>query len=151
MILNDLLELISPLIYIRLKAEYFLFSSRLFLLSLRYFAFYRQHSFSATISFSLLNSYSLLTFHLIAFSISHFLREPGLPILVTNELLCDNLSAVMLTANLAFHSKTKHFELNHHYMRERESLLVHLWLNTFRECISWLIYSPSLCMFPHSV
>lgn len=91
-------------------------------MSLRYFAFYRQHSFSATISFSLLNSSSLLTFHLIAFSISHFLREPSLPILVTNELLCDNLSAVMLTANLAFHSKTKHFELNNHYVRERVAL-----------------------------
>ena len=50
------------------------------------------------------------------------LRELGVPLHLTPQLFCDNLSAVMLTANPAFHSKTKHFELDHHYVRERVAI-----------------------------
>lgn len=50
------------------------------------------------------------------------LREIGVPIQVTPELYCDNLSAVHLTANPAYHKRTKHFELDYHYVRERVAL-----------------------------
>ena len=40
----------------------------------------------------------------------------------TPLLLCDNLSAVCLTANPMFHKRTKHFDLDYHYVRERVAL-----------------------------
>lgn len=54
--------------------------------------------------------------------VSHILKELGVPLPVTPELYCDNLSAVLLTANPAFHSKTKHFTRDHHYVCERVAL-----------------------------
>lgn len=42
---------------------------------------------------------------------------PSIPI-----LLCDNLSVVMLIVNPSFHSKTKHFLRDHHYVHERVAL-----------------------------
>lgn len=50
------------------------------------------------------------------------LKEIEIPLPSTPVLLCDNLSAVMLTANHSFHSKTKHFMRDHHYVRERVAL-----------------------------
>lgn len=37
-------------------------------------------------------------------------------------MLCDNLSAVCLTANPRFHKRTKHFEVDFHYVRERVAM-----------------------------
>lgn len=37
-------------------------------------------------------------------------------------LLCDNLSAVCLTENPMFHKRTKHFDIDYHYVRERVAL-----------------------------
>lgn len=37
-------------------------------------------------------------------------------------LLCDNLSAVCLSANPMFHKRTKHFEVDFHYVRERVAI-----------------------------
>lgn len=37
-------------------------------------------------------------------------------------LRCDNLSAVHLTANPVLHSRSKHFETDYHYVRERVAL-----------------------------
>ena len=54
--------------------------------------------------------------------LSSIFRELGLPLLTTPLLLCDNLSAVLLSANPSFHSKTKHFALDYHYVRERVAL-----------------------------
>lgn len=54
--------------------------------------------------------------------ISSLLRDIGVSLPVTPILYCDNLSAVYLTANPAFHSKTKHFDTDHHYVRERVAL-----------------------------
>lgn len=42
------------------------------------------------------------------------LREIGVPIKVTPEMYCDNLSAVYLTTNPAYHKRSKHFELDYH-------------------------------------
>lgn len=50
------------------------------------------------------------------------MREIGIPIKVTPELYCDNLSSVYLTANPAYHKRSKHFELDYHYVRERVAL-----------------------------
>ncbi|KAL1194203.1 Retrovirus-related Pol polyprotein from transposon RE2 [Cardamine amara subsp. amara] len=54
--------------------------------------------------------------------IGFLLKELGIPLLSTPELFCDNLSVVFLSANPAFHARTKHFELDHHYVRERVAL-----------------------------
>ncbi|KAL1224682.1 Retrovirus-related Pol polyprotein from transposon RE1 [Cardamine amara subsp. amara] len=54
--------------------------------------------------------------------IGFLLKELGIPLLSTPELFCDNLYAVFLSANPAFHARTKHFELDHHYVRERVAL-----------------------------
>ena len=40
----------------------------------------------------------------------------------TPELYCDNLSSVHLTANPSFHKRSKHFELDYHYVCERVAL-----------------------------
>lgn len=50
--------------------------------------------------------------------ISSVMRELGIPLLDTPTLYCDNLSAVYLTANPAFHARTKHFDTDHHYVRK---------------------------------
>ena len=50
------------------------------------------------------------------------LKDLCIPLPATLLLLCDNLSAVMLAANPSFHSKTKHFTRDHHYIREQVAL-----------------------------
>ncbi|CAA7025129.1 unnamed protein product [Microthlaspi erraticum] len=54
--------------------------------------------------------------------INAVLKELGVPVMTTPKLYCDNLSAVYLTANPAFHARSKHFETHHHYVRERVAL-----------------------------
>ncbi|CAL9236801.1 unnamed protein product [Arabidopsis halleri] len=53
---------------------------------------------------------------------STVLRELGIPLQYTPQLFCDNLSAVYFTANPAFHARTKHFDIDYHYVRERVAL-----------------------------
>lgn len=50
------------------------------------------------------------------------LRVMGLQQQRTPLLICDNLSAVCLTANLMFHKRTKHFDVDYHYVWERVAL-----------------------------
>ncbi|XP_028789686.1 uncharacterized protein LOC114745690 [Neltuma alba] len=42
------------------------------------------------------------------------LKIPGIP-----QILCDNLGAVLIIANLVLHAHTKHLELDLHFVRER--------------------------------
>lgn len=53
---------------------------------------------------------------------SMVLKELGISLPVTPQLFGDNLSLVYLTANPAFHKRTKHFETDYHYVRERVAL-----------------------------
>ena len=49
-------------------------------------------------------------------SLFHELR---LPLSATRILWCDNLGATYLAANLFFHARTKHVEIDYHFVREQ--------------------------------
>ena len=56
------------------------------------------------------------------------MSEIGIPLSSPPELFCDNLSAVYLSATPAMHKKSKHFEMNFHFVREKVAmgkLIVH--------------------------
>ena len=59
-------------------------------------------------------------------------------------LWCDNVSAIALSANPVFHSRTKHFEVDYHYVREFFPEISKLGL--FLVQITWLISLLSLCL-----
>jgi histone deacetylase 1/2 len=66
------------------------------------------------------------------------LRELGISQQRTPILWCDNLGATYLTANSVFHARTKHIEVDFHFVRERVAagaLQVRLSL----QMISWLM------------
>lgn len=54
--------------------------------------------------------------------INFLLRDTLIPQLTPALLQCDNLYAVHLSANHVFHSRSKHFEVDYHYIRERVPL-----------------------------
>jgi hypothetical protein len=47
------------------------------------------------------------------------LREPGIPSPRAARLWCDNIGAKYLSANPVFHARTKHIEVDYHFVRER--------------------------------
>jgi hypothetical protein len=47
------------------------------------------------------------------------LRELGIPQPSTAMLWCDNLGAIYLSVNPVFHARTKHIEVDYHFVRER--------------------------------
>jgi hypothetical protein len=51
--------------------------------------------------------------------ISSLLKELGVPQQRASVLWCDNLGATYLTANPVFHARTKHIEIDFHFVRER--------------------------------
>lgn len=54
--------------------------------------------------------------------ISCLLREMGISQQRTPELYCDSLSVVYLTTNPVLHNRSKHFDTDFHYVRERDAL-----------------------------
>jgi hypothetical protein len=46
------------------------------------------------------------------------LNELGVAHPRTASLWCDNLGAIYLSANLVFHARTKHIEVDYHFVRE---------------------------------
>ena len=51
--------------------------------------------------------------------IGKLLVDVGLALPSTPLLWCDNISAISLARNPIFHARTKHVELDYHYIRER--------------------------------
>jgi histone deacetylase 1/2 len=51
--------------------------------------------------------------------VDSILKELGVTRQRTPILWCDNLGATYLTANPVFHSRTKHIEIDFHFVRER--------------------------------
>jgi hypothetical protein len=51
--------------------------------------------------------------------VSHMLQELHLPTSAPITLLCDNLSTTYMASNPVFHARTKHIELDYHFIRER--------------------------------
>lgn len=54
--------------------------------------------------------------------IMFLLRDIGLYLDQPPTLFCDNNSALLLTINLVFHSRTKHIDLDYHFVREKVAL-----------------------------
>lgn len=53
---------------------------------------------------------------------SYILRDIGVGQPRPSLLFCDNVSALHLTANPVFHARTKHVELDYHFVREKVAL-----------------------------
>ncbi|GJW95436.1 ribonuclease H-like domain-containing protein [Tanacetum coccineum] len=51
--------------------------------------------------------------------LGNMLHSIGLKDLYCVELYCDNSSAIQIDANLVFHERTKHFELDVHFVKEK--------------------------------
>lgn len=51
-------------------------------------------------------------------------KDIGFPLSQVPVLCCDNVSAISLASNLVFHARTKHVEIDYHYIREL--VLAHL-------------------------
>lgn len=51
--------------------------------------------------------------------IKFFLKELGFPLYKAMSLWCDNKVAVYIEANLVFYKRTKHIELDCHFIRDR--------------------------------
>jgi hypothetical protein len=45
-------------------------------------------------------------------------KLPTLPLPSTTKLWCDNIGAKYLSANPIFHARTKHIEVDYHFVRE---------------------------------
>jgi hypothetical protein len=46
-------------------------------------------------------------------------KEISIPLTMAPILWCDNLSALALASNLVFHARTKHIEVDYHFVREK--------------------------------
>ncbi|KAI5342591.1 hypothetical protein L3X38_010466 [Prunus dulcis] len=55
----------------------------------------------------------------------HLLYELGVRLQFHVQLFCDNLSTTYMAANPVFHSRTRHIELDYHFVREKMALGSH--------------------------
>ena len=51
--------------------------------------------------------------------LSFLLRDIGVPLLSPPTLLCDNMNALYMSINHVFYARTKHVELDSHFVREK--------------------------------
>ncbi|KAK2975601.1 hypothetical protein RJ640_010678 [Escallonia rubra] len=54
--------------------------------------------------------------------LSFILRDIGFPVSQPPTIFCDNIAALHLTINPMFHARTKHIELDYHFVREKVAL-----------------------------
>lgn len=54
--------------------------------------------------------------------LSHLFRDLGIPLVSTPQLFCDDMSALNLTINPDLHAKSKHIQINYHFVIERMAL-----------------------------
>jgi hypothetical protein len=54
--------------------------------------------------------------------LTFILKDLHIPMTSPPTLYCDNLSALHMTINLVFHARSKHIELDYHFVRERVAL-----------------------------
>jgi hypothetical protein len=54
--------------------------------------------------------------------LSFILRDVGIHLSRPPILHCDNLSALHMIVNPVFHGRSKHIELDYHYVREKVAL-----------------------------
>ena len=54
--------------------------------------------------------------------LTFLLRDLHVPQSQPPILFCDNLSALHMTINPVFHARSKHIELDYHFVRERVSM-----------------------------
>jgi hypothetical protein len=54
--------------------------------------------------------------------LTFLLRDLHVPLSSAPTLFCDNLSSLFMTVNPVFHARSKHIEMDYHYVRERVAL-----------------------------
>ncbi|KAJ6866233.1 Retrovirus-related Pol polyprotein from transposon TNT 1-94 [Populus alba x Populus x berolinensis] len=54
--------------------------------------------------------------------LTYILHDLHIPLISAPVLYCDNLSALHMTVNPVFHARSKHIELDYHFVRERVAL-----------------------------
>lgn len=54
--------------------------------------------------------------------LTFLLRDIGVSLLKPSQLFCDNVSALHMSINPMFHARTKHVELDYHFVREKAAM-----------------------------
>lgn len=54
--------------------------------------------------------------------LTFLLRDIGISLSHPPQLFCDNLSALYMTVNPLFHARTKHIEIDYHFVREKVAM-----------------------------
>lgn len=51
--------------------------------------------------------------------LTYIFKEIGINLIKPPVLICDNISSLHMSKNLVFHARTKHIELDYHFVREK--------------------------------
>lgn len=54
--------------------------------------------------------------------IRQLLQDPRCPLHQATAVFCDNVSAIYMSSNLVQHQRTKHIEIDQHFVRDRVSM-----------------------------
>lgn len=54
--------------------------------------------------------------------LTFLLRDIGVPLSKPHELFCDNINALYMSVNPMFHARSKHIELDYHYVYEKVAM-----------------------------